>query len=259
MHDAISGRFFGRDPIGYRDGLNWYCVTSPLNGMDPSGMIRIRRTPGHSGPKPQPKLFRKKNKCAVTMLDHDGRNDGWERELRQLVGYRVKSGIRSRDELAAWIKLNNCCSIITIGHQGDIRGVRNKRGIVTYPNPAEPHTPVIIFPSENNRLPDTQAFHQNLFSHCKTCEISAVACGGESDQHLETRRRLAEETGCKVCGSRKSIVAGGRNAIDGVGPNVTLGPGGVVKRRGMTKLTFQEQWDPDCVSPSGGLFGWLSH
>ena len=40
MHDSNTGRFLGRDPIGYVDGQNLFANYYGCNGSDPSGMRR---------------------------------------------------------------------------------------------------------------------------------------------------------------------------------------------------------------------------
>ncbi|MGB7326537.1 MAG: RHS repeat-associated core domain-containing protein, partial [Rubripirellula sp.] len=47
MYDAISGRFLGRDPIGYRNTFSLYKYTrnQPLSLVDPSGLIDLSTRP----------------------------------------------------------------------------------------------------------------------------------------------------------------------------------------------------------------------
>ena len=44
MYDAISGRFLGRDPIGYWDDRSLYANAFGLAQVDPAGLHRVRVT-----------------------------------------------------------------------------------------------------------------------------------------------------------------------------------------------------------------------
>ena len=217
VYDSVNGRFCSRDSIGYKDGNSLYSAFFAFRGTDAFGHEWTVAPYTPSKPRSptvlNPAGRSKGNICAASMLDHHGEpNDRWNKQADD-VGHYVRHGIASRQDLLDFVKENRCCSLYTFGHQG---GYGNASGTVTYPGGPE-DKPVVIIPtvtiSRNRTLVHSEKnkeFLKLLFSHCITeCFLNVVACGADTEKHRQARQRIADETGCTVCSSSRTISLGG--------------------------------------------------
>jgi hypothetical protein len=114
----------------------------------------------------------------------------------------IQTGIKDRSEILDFLKSKEnagCCTLYLMGHRG---GETHQGGIVTYPDPDNPHEAVEILPND-----DFEKELRKIFEgRCKRCVINIVTCGGTNNpafvqQGKEWRKQIANNTGCKVCGS----------------------------------------------------------
>ena len=210
MYDPLSGRFCSRDPIGYTDGNSLYRAYFHILGVDPSGLLEqpvANPAGGHNG-----------TRCAIVGLDRNGADlpDGWNEDAERAAEH-VLYGVSTQAEILQFVKDKKCCTLYYFGHQG---GDPNAGGATTYPVVNGKERPLHIFPRHDKEKPGDGPWQNDLGDALKSncngkCYINIVACGGTSADHRATRQRIANLTGCTVCGSTRSIIGGGSHPDPG--------------------------------------------
>ena len=184
-----------RDPLLHAAGINFYeyGTARPASTVDPYGTDIV--------PSVSPTAFRGRT-CIFIM---DGPWTDYKRwltaaeQLSTLIGENnstIKYSVDNIDEITNYIVNNKCCQVIMLGHRG---GPANPGGIVT--------GPTIILPSPNlpGKIGNEQKIAAAISSNkCgKKCNLYIYACGDGNQQGKLNQQRLANKTGCIVCGTRK--------------------------------------------------------
>ena len=111
-------------------------------------------------------------------------------------------GITSVDDVVKLIEKGQCCTLYFCGHQGGDKG--NLGGGYTYGGESG-NDPVFIFGPMATA--ENKIRHAFIRAGCEDCVINIFACGGatytdeEAKAVERNRRTIANNTGCKVCGS----------------------------------------------------------
>jgi RHS repeat-associated protein len=232
------GRFIGRDPLAYDGGgQSFYRAYFVPGRRDPSGKKAGKNSGAHAG-----KI------CAVPMRDEGtGKPRGtWISEAKIVSDYDdiMEQGAGTIEEVLAYVQGKDCCTLYLIGHQGG--DYQNWGGVVSYPT-AETTKPNIILPNSVLEAGLKEHFKPPGFfkpPRCNACAINIVACGGAtpgdrdagSPKHKATRKAIARNTGCMVCGSTRNIHIGVRDSLGECAPGIT-------------------PWPHECEPPPGGG-GW---
>ncbi len=182
--------------------------------------------------------------CAMVMLDHGGEpNRRWPPEATEAGDVTFIGGVSSPQQVIDFVRKNKCCSLYLIGHRG---GPVNEGGIVTYPDPSNRDASVTILPNSDLQQQLAAAFREN----CKQCAINIVSCGDANDPAgRKFRKGLAEQTGCIVCGSTRTIA---------IGYDCTLRDVPCPSRWGNVfgePVVITERWPHSCEVPSRGGWG----
>jgi RHS repeat-associated protein len=217
---------------------------------DPETKTRIRiECPG----RVVPGGVRRGKACAVVLFDHgQTRQPNWESQARQIALMDHLLNVGSRQQIIDFLRGRNCCSLYIIGHQGgDIHppyGQPNFGGAVAYPDIQDPKKPVIILPTlDSEGVSREGSFEAELEENldcAEGCAINLMSCGEDRIENFLTRQKIADRTGCTVCGSNKTISPGGEQFVDPPTPQPDVA--GFDRRNA-------EQWMPNCNDPTPDL------
>ena len=208
--------------------------------------IRIECPPGRVSPGGA----RRGKVCAITLLDHGPLSrDDWTGEAMEIAPGNWKKDIASRQQIIDFLKGRNCCTLYIIGHQGgDISeefGGPNMGGVTSYPDAKDSEKPVIILPTRDYEGISPNNTFESELRHILNCDegcvINLFACGSHSIENWLTRQKIADRTGCTVCGATDTTYPGEKTFVD---PPVISGLPDRSPELGQPK-----QWIPRCNDP----------